>query len=114
MVVAAFCTCTILLVGICLGDGMWYACIVTCVPPSNPRGGTSYPPPPRWLVTLPRNAQVHVIEVSDLKGKDASGTSDPIVYATCLGSTKHTRVRKGVNSAVFDEVLYFNPRGLSR
>eukprot|EP00903_Cladosiphon_okamuranus_P014837 g13738.t1 len=58
--------------------------------------------------------QVHVIEVSDLKGKDSSGTSDPIVYASCLGTTKHTRIRKGVNSAVFDEVLYFNLPNLSR
>ena len=58
--------------------------------------------------------KVHVIEVSDLKGKDSSGTSDPIVHASCLGTTKHTRVRKGVNSAVFDEVLYFNLPNLSR
>ncbi|CBN80088.1 conserved unknown protein [Ectocarpus siliculosus] len=58
--------------------------------------------------------QIHVIEVSDLKGKDSSGTSDPIVHASCLGTTKHTRVRKGVNSAVFDEVLYFNLPNLSR
>lgn len=55
-----------------------------------------------------------MIEVSDLKGKDSSGTSDPIVHASCLGTTKHTRVRKGVNSAVFDEVLYFNLPNLSR
>ncbi|CAM9162703.1 unnamed protein product [Scytosiphon promiscuus] len=58
--------------------------------------------------------QIHVIEVSDLKGKDSSGTSDPTVHASCLGTTKHTRVRKGVNSAVFDEVLYFNLPNLSR
>ncbi len=25
--------------------------------------------------------QVHIIEVRDLKGEDASGTSDPVVYA---------------------------------
>lgn len=55
-----------------------------------------------------------MIEVSDLKGKDASGTSDPTVYASCLGTTKHSRVRKGVNSAVFDEVLYFNLPALTR
>lgn len=55
-----------------------------------------------------------MIEVSDLKGKDASGTSDPTVYATCLGHTKRTRVKTGVNSAVIDEVLYFNLRSLSR
>lgn len=55
-----------------------------------------------------------MIEVSDLKGKDSSGTSDPVVHASCLGTTKHTRVRKGVNSAVFDEVLYFNLPNLSR
>ncbi|CAM9547986.1 unnamed protein product [Ascophyllum nodosum] len=58
--------------------------------------------------------QVHVIEVSGVKGKDASGTSDPIVYASCLGLTKHTRVRKRVTSAVFDEVLYFDLPNLSR
>lgn len=52
--------------------------------------------------------------MSDLKGKDSSGTSDPIVHASCLGTTKHTRARKGVNSAVFDEVLYFNLPNLSR
>ena len=76
----------------------------------------STPPSPGAFTVFnpPRNLKVHVIEVSDLKGKDSSGTSDPIVYATCLGSTKHTRLRKGVNSAVFDEVLYFNPRNLSR
>lgn len=55
-----------------------------------------------------------MIEVSDLKGKDSSGTSDPTVYVSCLGTTKHTRVRKGVNSAVFDEVLYFNLRAVTR
>lgn len=61
-----------------------------------------------------KTCQVHIIEVSDLKGKDASGTSDPIVHATCLDVTKHTRVRKSVNSAVFDEVLYFSLSNLTR
>lgn len=58
--------------------------------------------------------QVHVIEVSDLKGKSASGACDPTVYASCLGVTKHTRVRRGVNSAVFDEVLYINLPSITR
>ncbi|CAN0166928.1 unnamed protein product [Ascophyllum nodosum] len=60
------------------------------------------------------HVQVHVIEVSDLKGKDFSDTSDPIVYASCLGMTKHTSVKQGVTSAVFDEVLHFNFTNLSR
>lgn len=64
--------------------------------------------------TKTTTGKVHVIEVSDLKGMDSSGTSDPAVYATCLGTTRHTRVRKAVNSTVFDEVLYFNLRSLSR
>lgn len=58
--------------------------------------------------------KVHIIEAADLKGLDASGTSDPIVYVDCLGLKKHTRVRKGVTSAVFDEVLYFTLPKLSR
>ena len=61
-----------------------------------------------------RTPKVHVIEVSDLKGKDFSDTSDPIVYASCLGMTKHTSVKQGVTSAVFDEVLHFNFTNLSR
>lgn len=69
---------------------------------------------PRVRVCVCQTEQIHVIEVSDLKGKDASGTSDPTVYASCLGTTKHSRVRKGVNSAVFDEVLYFNLLALTR
>ncbi|CAM9476635.1 unnamed protein product [Choristocarpus tenellus] len=58
--------------------------------------------------------KVHIIEATDLKGKDSSGTSDPVVYVTCLGITKHTRVRTSVNATVFDEVLYFNLPNLTR
>jgi hypothetical protein len=58
--------------------------------------------------------QVHIIEARDLKGEDASGTSDPIVYIHCNGVKKHTHKRKGVTSAVFDEVLYFQFQGLKR
>ncbi len=36
------------------------------------------------------------------------------MYINCLNKRKHTRKRKGVISAVFDEVLYFNFEHITR
>ncbi|OQR97039.1 hypothetical protein THRCLA_07103 [Thraustotheca clavata] len=58
--------------------------------------------------------QVHVIEARDLVGKDATGTSDPVVFVDVLDQTQHTATKKQTLSAVWDDVLIFNFRELDK
>ena len=51
---------------------------------------------------------VHIIEARDLHSENADGTSDPIVYVTCMGQKRHTHVVRGVISCVFDELFIFD------
>ena len=52
--------------------------------------------------------QVHIIEVRDLRPKDANGLSDPIVHVEALGKKQNTGVKKACLSAAFDEVFIFD------
>ncbi|EQC29478.1 hypothetical protein SDRG_12726 [Saprolegnia diclina VS20] len=58
--------------------------------------------------------QVHVIEARDLVGKDATGTSDPVVFVDVLDQTQHTATKKQTLSAVWDDILIFNFRELDK
>lgn len=58
--------------------------------------------------------QVHVIEVADLVGLNASGLSDPVVVVEVMSQTQSTRVIYNVNSAFFDQTFYFNFTDLKR
>ena len=49
--------------------------------------------------------QVHIIEVRDLRPKDANGLSDPIVHVDSMGKKANTGVKKQTLSAAFDEVF---------
>lgn len=58
--------------------------------------------------------QVHVIEARDLVPKDATGTSDPVVYVEVLGEKQQTAVKKQVLNCVWDDLLIFNIRNLDK
>ncbi|KAI9909986.1 hypothetical protein PsorP6_010790 [Peronosclerospora sorghi] len=60
------------------------------------------------------SVQVHVIEARDLVPKDATGTSDPVVYVDVLGETQQTGVKKQVLRCFWDEVLIFSFRNLDK
>ena len=52
--------------------------------------------------------QIHVIEGRDLTGKDAGGTSDPVVTITIFGEDKSTKkIKNETKNPRWDEVLYF-------
>jgi hypothetical protein len=46
---------------------------------------------------------VHMIEARDLKAKDVSGTSDPVVYVEFLGKTVNTAIVPKTLSPVWDD-----------
>ena len=58
--------------------------------------------------------QVHLIEARDLKGENYDGTSDPIVYVEAFGQKQHSHIVFGQTNCVFDEVLIFNMKGLTK
>ncbi|ETV80250.1 hypothetical protein H257_06591 [Aphanomyces astaci] len=58
--------------------------------------------------------QVHVIEARDLVPKDATGTSDPVVYVQVLDQKQNTATKHQTLSAVWDDVLIFNFRNLDK
>ncbi|KAJ0394355.1 hypothetical protein P43SY_006836 [Pythium insidiosum] len=58
--------------------------------------------------------QVHVIEARDLVPKDATGTSDPVVYVEVLSELQQTAVKKQVLNCVWDDLLIFSPRNLDK
>ncbi|OQS02130.1 hypothetical protein THRCLA_05475 [Thraustotheca clavata] len=60
------------------------------------------------------SVQVHIIEARDLVGKDATGTSDPVVYVDVMGEEQHTSAKSKTLSAVWDEVLIFTFRNLDK
>ncbi|OQS01372.1 hypothetical protein ACHHYP_01203 [Achlya hypogyna] len=60
------------------------------------------------------SVQVHVIEASDLVAKDASGTSDPVVFVHVMDQVQHTATKKKALSAVWDDTLIFNFRNLDK
>jgi hypothetical protein len=51
---------------------------------------------------------VHIIEARMLKGEDASGTSDPVVYVDVLGHKQHTKIMYKRTNCVWDQTLVFN------
>lgn len=51
--------------------------------------------------------QAHIIEAKDLKGRDATGLSDPFVCITCFGHSDRTATINQTSSAVWDEQLFF-------
>ena len=56
--------------------------------------------------------QVHVIRAQDLKAKNASGSSDPVVFVEVMGEKKNTKVKKNCTSCVFDDLFFFNFKDL--
>lgn len=58
--------------------------------------------------------QVHIIEVADLVGLNASGLSDPIIFVEIMGQRQCTRPIYEVNSAFFDQTFFFNFKNLKR
>lgn len=58
--------------------------------------------------------QIHVIEARDLVPKDATGTSDPVVYVEVLGEKQQTSVKTQVLSCFWDDLLIFSFRNLDK
>jgi hypothetical protein len=57
---------------------------------------------------------IHIIEVRDLKAKNASRTADPIVMIEVLGVKHFSKVKTSCTSAIFDERFYFEFPHLER
>ncbi|CAK4072437.1 unnamed protein product [Aphanomyces euteiches] len=60
------------------------------------------------------SVQVHIIEARDLVAKDATGTSDPVVYVDVMEQSQNTATKSKTLSAVWDEVLIFTFRDLDK
>jgi hypothetical protein len=58
--------------------------------------------------------QVHIIEVADIKGYNASGLSDPFCVLEVFGQKQKTRVIKESSQCFFDETFYFNFKDVKR
>ena len=58
--------------------------------------------------------QVHIIEARDLKAENFDGSSDPVVYVDCFSKKQHTRIIRGQLNCVWDEMLIFNIKGLTK
>jgi len=56
--------------------------------------------------------QVHLIEGRELTGKDAGGTSDPVVTVTIFGQKKSTKIISKTKNPRWDQVLYFELNNL--
>eukprot|EP00485_Elphidium_margaritaceum_P001758 CAMPEP_0202694498 /NCGR_PEP_ID=MMETSP1385-20130828/8345_1 /ASSEMBLY_ACC=CAM_ASM_000861 /TAXON_ID=933848 /ORGANISM="Elphidium margaritaceum" /LENGTH=1708 /DNA_ID=CAMNT_0049350357 /DNA_START=54 /DNA_END=5180 /DNA_ORIENTATION=+ len=56
--------------------------------------------------------QVHVIEARELRAKDSSGTSDPVVTVTIFDHKKSTTIIEKKKECRWDQVLYFELNGL--
>ena len=54
--------------------------------------------------------KVHIMEARDLKGMDASGLSDPVVYMECFNQKQHSKVKPQTTSCVWDDVFFFNQK----
>lgn len=54
------------------------------------------------------------VQVQDLKAENANGLSDPIVYVEVMGQKQHTKVKKNTLSCVFDDLFFFNFKGLEK
>ena len=52
--------------------------------------------------------QVHIIECRDLKGKDWTDQSDPVITVKIFDSKKSTRTIKETKNPIYDQVLYFD------
>lgn len=64
-----------------------------------------------------RHAHVRLwllVQVQDLKAENANGLSDPIVYVEVMGQKQHTKVKKNTLSCVFDDLFFFNFKGLEK
>lgn len=57
---------------------------------------------------------VHVIQAKDLHPEDPNGTADPCVFAEVLGKKMHTRTMWGRTSCYFDQVMWFDFKGLTK
>eukprot|EP00727_Mastigamoeba_balamuthi_P006292 m51a1_g2283 putative C-tail anchored protein (1298) ;mRNA; r:389989-394502 len=53
---------------------------------------------------------VHIIEARDLKGRDSSGQSDPVVVVTALGQKRSTKIIKKTTSCTWDHLMDFQFR----
>ncbi|RHY24406.1 hypothetical protein DYB25_000601 [Aphanomyces astaci] len=60
------------------------------------------------------SVQVHIIEARDLVPKDATGTSDPVVYVEVMDQKQNTTIKSKSLSAVWDEVLIYTFRDLDK
>ena len=52
--------------------------------------------------------QVHIIECRELKGKDWSDNSDPVVTVKILDTKKSTKIIKSTKNPIYDQILYFD------
>lgn len=59
--------------------------------------------------------QIHIIEVSEIKGLNASGLSDPLIFVEVFDKKQCTqKLLTEVSSAVVDETFYFNFKDLKK
>ena len=52
--------------------------------------------------------QVHIIECRDLKGKDWTAQSDPVVTVKIFDTKKSTKVLRETKNPIYDQILYFD------
>eukprot|EP00475_Leptophrys_vorax_P032002 TRINITY_DN4892_c1_g1_i3.p1 TRINITY_DN4892_c1_g1~~TRINITY_DN4892_c1_g1_i3.p1 ORF type:complete len:1239 (+),score=404.15 TRINITY_DN4892_c1_g1_i3:101-3817(+) len=71
------------------------------------------PEPPPTAKPGDYNIQIHVIEARDLKGRDATGMSDPVVRIETLGQKKNTTIKKQTTTCTWDEVVYFSCKDMT-
>jgi hypothetical protein len=57
---------------------------------------------------------VHIVQAKDLHPEDPNGTADPCVFAEVLGQKQHTRTMWARTSCVFDHIMWFDFKGLSK
>ena len=50
--------------------------------------------------------------MQDLKAEGGNGSSDPVVYVDVMGKKQHTKIKKGTLSCVYDDLFFFNFKGL--
>jgi hypothetical protein len=61
--------------------------------------------PPKPAKKGDYSIRVHIVEARDLKGRDASGMSDPVVTCETLGTKKTSSIKKATSNCTWDEVL---------
>lgn len=66
----------------------------------------------RKLVKGDYVVQVHVIEGRDIKGRGRTDMSDPVIRVSCMGNTQSTQIKKECANCIWDQVLFFEYKGL--